>query len=127
MRLSGEGADYTLFLSAHSNPQELKTEESASVYAASWIEIHAAGQKPKIISIRAKVSHKPRGQTLAEHERHYGVRDFYRFLTFVDLNGDDRNEVVVYEAQSDATDIHVYTWDGRTLIKVLSTHKPHSI
>jgi hypothetical protein len=119
----GDGRTQTL-VCAHSDPGALKDDQAGDVYAVALLNYGPKGAE-KTIALRSQTSHKPASQTLQDHERYYGKRDFLRFIAFDDIDGDGRQEIVLYAAQDDATRIDVFTFDGRRVKKVLSAYKPH--
>ena len=60
---------------------------------------------------------------IQRHREVNGTLDFYRYVACMDLNGDGRPEIVLYRAQSDATVVDVFTWEGTRPAKVLSVYK----
>ena len=121
--LLGDGRLETL-ICAHSDLGALKDDQASDVYAVALLRYETKGSQ-KTIALRSQTSHKPASQTIEDHEKYYGKRDFLRFVAFHDITGDGRLEIVLYSAKDDATQIDVFTFDGRCARKVLSADKPH--
>ena len=121
--LLGDGRLETL-VCAHSDPSALKDDQAGDVYAVSLLNFGPAGSE-KTIALRSQTSHKPAAQTREVHEGFYGKRDFLRVIACHDIDGEGRQEIVLYAAQDDATQIDVFTFDGHTIKKVLSAFKHH--
>jgi hypothetical protein len=120
----GREGENEVILMAHSDAKAMTTEGEAAVYAVALLLLKDHG-KEKILSLASQTSFKPAGRTREEHEHLYGTRDYLRLVTALDLDGDGRPEIVLYDAKDDATQIDVFTFNGRRLRKVLSTYKPN--
>lgn len=112
-----------LLLCAHSDASALQDDVASPIYAVALAVVRQEG-KDKTFALASRTSYKPASQTIQKHKEFYGSRPFYRFVAFMDLNGDGRPEMVLYEAQSDATTIDIYLWKGKTPARVLSAYKP---
>jgi hypothetical protein len=121
--LDGDGQTETL-LCAHSDMKALADDKEAYIYAVALLRIGVPG-KEKTIALASETSRKPATRSIEEHEHLYGTRDYYRFISFHDIDGDGRKEIVLYRAKDDATQIDVFTFDGRHKKKVLSAYKAH--
>jgi signal peptidase I len=121
--LDGDGQP-EIVLCAHSDLKALKDDESGDIYAVALVHRIGPG-KEKTFALASQISHKPAWQTTDEHKRFYGRRDFYRLLAFHDINDDGKREVVLYRAKDGATQVDVFTYNGRRVRKVLSTFKHH--
>jgi len=121
--LEGQGREEAVLL-AHSDASAVSTEHEAAIYAVAllWWNDHG---KEKVLPLAGQTSFKPAGRTLEEHEHLYGTRDFLRLLAAVDLDGDGWKEIVLYDAKDDATQIDIFTFNGRRAKKVLSAYKPN--
>ena len=118
------GARDAVVLVAHSDESALSKEKEASIYAIALLEWNDRGQE-KILALASQTSFKPAGRTREEHERLYGTRDFLRLIAAVDLDGDGWKEIILYDAKDDATQIDVFSFNGRRIKKVLSAYKPN--
>ena len=118
--IEGHGRDAALLV-AHSDASAMSTEKAGDVYAVAilWWNDHG---KEKIFELASQTSHKPAGQSVEEHQKYDGVRDFLRVLCAVDIDGDGWKEIVLYRAKEDAAEIAIFHFDGR-LRKVLSAVK----
>jgi hypothetical protein len=119
----GPGRDAAILL-AHSDARAMSTEKEAAVYAVALLCWDDHG-KEKILPLVSQTSFKPAGRTREEHERLYGTRDFLRLVAAVDLDGDGWKDIVLYDARDDATQIDVFTFNGRRVRRVLSAYKPN--
>lgn len=119
----GPGQDAAVLL-AHSDAGALSTEKEAAVYAVALLCWNDHG-KGKVLPLASQTSFKPAGRTREAHEHLYGTRDFLRLLAVVDLDGDGWKEIVLYDAKDDATQIDVYSFNGRRARRVLSAYKPN--
>jgi len=111
-----------LVLAAHSDMSALRDDQEADIYAVALLHKEKPGHE-KTISLAHQLSHKASHETISEHEQHYGTRDFYRIIALHDIDGDGRREIVLYRAESDATQIDVYTVKGRHKRHRLSAYK----
>jgi hypothetical protein len=111
-------------LVAHSDASAVSTEHEASVYAVALLRRNDHG-KEKVLPLASQTSFKPAGRTREEHEHLYGTQDFLRLVAAVDLDGDGWKEIVLYDAKDDATQIDVFTFNGRRMRRVLSAYKPN--
>jgi hypothetical protein len=121
--IEGHGREEVILM-AHSDAKALTTEKEAAVYAVAllWWNDHG---KEEVLPLACQTSFKPAGRTREEHEHLYGTRDFLRLVAALDIDGDGWKEIVLYDAKDDATEIDVFSFDGRRLRKVLSTYKPN--
>jgi signal peptidase I len=121
--VEGQGREETILV-AHSDAGAIPTEQEAAIYAVALLSWNDHG-KAKVLALASQVSYKPAGRTREEHERLYGTRDFLRLVAAVDIDGDGWKEIILYRAKDDATQIDVFTFNGRRLKKVLSAYKPN--
>jgi signal peptidase I len=119
--ITGDGLAETFFC-VHSDESALKDDEAASIYAVAFVRV-MVGQDEKLIPVASQTSYKPAHRTVAEHKIFYGSRDYYRFITFMDIDGDGRQEMVLYRAKSDATQVDVVALDGATVKTVLTAYR----
>ncbi len=119
--LDGDGK-MDFVVCAHSDSKAVKEDESAAIYAVSLVFWGTEG-KQKITKLAAQYSCKPARRSIEEHERLYGTRDFYRIIAIHDIDGDGRQEVALYRAKDDATQIDIFTFKGHHRHKVLSAYK----
>jgi hypothetical protein len=122
LNLTPDGTDYLLFLSAWSDPKTFQDGIAGARYTMSLLYRHARG-RDKTFTLESQTSFKPAHRTVEEHEHFYGTADQDRFVTFVDLNGDGKNEMVLYVAHQHALTVDVFTFDGKTPRKVISVDK----
>ena len=121
--LDGDGQPETV-LCAHSDLKALTNDKPGDIYAMALV--HRAGPgREKTIALASQISHKPAWQTTDEHKQFYGKRDFFRLVAFDDINGDGKREIVLYRAKEGATQVDVFTYDGRRVRQVLSSYKAH--
>jgi len=113
-----------VLLIAHSDASALSTEQEAAVYAVALLRWNDHG-KEAILPLASQTSFKPAGRTREEQEHLYGTRDFLRLVAVVDIDGDGWKEIVLYDAKDDATQINVFSFNGRRLRKALSVYKPN--
>jgi hypothetical protein len=73
----------------------------------------------------SQTSFKPAGRTREAHEHLYGTHDFLRLIAAADIDGDGWKELVLYDAKDDATQIDIFSFNGRRLHRVLSAYKPN--
>jgi hypothetical protein len=107
------GGPRAVLVCAHSDASARRDDQPAAVYAVALLQVAQDGIW-KDFPLAQQTSFKPAFRSIEEHERLYGRRDFYRFLSCLDINGDGRKEIVLYTAQEDfATQIDVFTFDGR--------------
>lgn len=121
--LDADGSPESLFC-IHSDRQAMRDDAPADIYAAALLVPGKSGAEAPIALV-SQTSHKPASQTREDHERFHGVRDFYRYIAFWDIDGDGKKEIVIYMARDGASDIRVFTFDGRTAHQVLSAYKAH--
>jgi hypothetical protein len=121
--VSAQDSEETLLV-AHSDADALTDEKEAAVYAVTLLCWKDHG-KEKILPLASQTSFKPAGRRIEDHERLYGTRDFLRILSALDVDGDGWREIVLYRATDDATQIDVFTFNGRRLRRVLSAYKPN--
>jgi hypothetical protein len=121
--VEGNGQPATL-ICAHSDIQAMTDDQEASVYAVALLRVGPPG-KEKTFALASQTSFKPASRTIEEHERLYGKRDFLRFIAFHDIVGDSHKEIILYRSKDGATEVDVFTFDGRRLRQVLSAEKPH--
>jgi signal peptidase I len=121
--LDGDGQP-EIVLCAHSDLKALKDGQAGDIYAVALV--HRAGPgKEKTFTLASQVSHKPAWQTIDEHKRFYGKRDYFRVLAFHDIKGDGKREIVLYRARDGATQVDTFAYNGRGVRKVLSAFKHH--
>lgn len=119
--LEGSGRTERL-ICAHSDLKALRDDQPGAVYALALL--HTPAPQEKTIVLAGQYSYKPAGQSIEEHRRYHGPRDFYRFIAFHDIDGDGRKEIVLYRAKEDATQVDVFIFDGRRARHVLTAYKP---
>jgi signal peptidase I len=119
--IEGHGRDEALLV-AHSDASALSDDKAADVYAVALLWWNDHGQE-KVLPLASQTSHKPAGRTLEEHEKYHGKRNFLRILCAVDIDSDGWNEIALYRAKDDATQVDIFHFDGRRLRKVLSAEK----
>lgn len=117
----GHGREEALLI-AHSDASVLSDDKEAAVYAVALLWWNDHGRE-KVLPLVSQTSFKPAGRRVEDHERLYGTRDFLRLLSAVDIDGDGWKEIALYRAQEGATQIDVFTFDGRRLRRVLSAFK----
>jgi hypothetical protein len=115
--LLGDGQKETL-ICAHSDPKDLRDDAKTVVYALALLHFGK-----KTIALEKQAAFKRADLTIDEFERTHGKRDSFRFLAFHDIDGDGRKEIVIYRAKDAATQIDVFTFDGRRARQVLSAYK----
>jgi hypothetical protein len=120
--LDGDGSVETL-VCAHNDASAVKDDQAADIYALALLFTSQKPDKPVVLA--QQTSHKTSRQTMDQHEHYYRKRDFYRFLSFVDVTGNGKLEIAFYNAKDDATEISLFTFDGKSVSKVLSAYKPH--
>jgi hypothetical protein len=115
--LDGDGAPEQLYV-AHSDDHALADNAAGNIYAVALLV-----KNHKTIPLESQCRVKPAHRTKAQDEALYGVRDYLRFVTFIDLNDDGRKEIVIYDAKKDATQVDVFSLDGARVRKVLSAFR----
>jgi len=118
-----QGQDEAVLI-AHSDAGAVSTEHEASVYAVALLRWNDHG-KEKVLPLASQTSFKPAGRTREEHEHLYGTRDYLRLIAAVDIDGDGWKEIILYDAKDNATQLDVFTFNGRRLWRVLSAYKPN--
>jgi hypothetical protein len=116
--VTGDGQDETLAV-AHSDESALRDDVEAFVYAIAIVA--ESGKEPVVVA--SQTAYKPARRSIEEHQRLNGTRDFYRFIAIVDLDGEGAREIVLYNAERDATQVEVFTLDGASLKKRLTTER----
>jgi hypothetical protein len=111
-------------LIAHSDQSAVSKDREADIYAVALLYWSDHGHA-RVLPLASQTSFKPAGRTREEHEHLYGTRDFLRLVAAVDIDGDGWKEIVLYDAKDDATQIDIFSFNGRHLKKVLSTYKPN--
>lgn len=119
--LNGDGQDETL-ICAHSDDKSLRDDQAAAIYALALVHAGSA-EKGKTIKLAGQYSYKPAHQSIEDHLHEYGTRDFYRFIAITDIDGDGHEEVALYRAKDDATQIDLFTFKKLRRQKVLSAYK----
>lgn len=109
---------------AHSDTQELKDDAATPVYAIAFVQIEG---QPKAKILTRQVAYKPKAQSVAQHEQYYGTRDFLRFVSAIDIDGDGRKEVVVYVAKRGTTQMQVFSFNGKRFNKVLESFNHYDL
>jgi signal peptidase I len=119
--VEGDGREEALLI-AHSDASALSDDKEAAIYAVAllWWKDH---DREKVFPLIRQTSFKPAGRTIAEHEQHYGSRDFLRCIGVVDLDGDGWKEIAIYRAKDGGTQIEIFKFNGKRLKKVLSAYK----
>jgi hypothetical protein len=122
VKLSPDGPRAFL-VCAHSDASALRDNEAAEVYALALLFVETATGW-KSFSLAQQTSHKPASRSIDDHQRLNALRDFYRVLACLDIDGDSRKEIVLYTAKEGfASQIDVFTFDGSRLKNVISTFK----
>jgi hypothetical protein len=108
---------------AHSDAKAMQNHQASPVYALALLLVPDA-KGWKTFPLELQKSFKPAFRSIDEHERLFGIRDYYRFLSCLDIDGDGWKEVVVYDAQEHyGTQIDVFSFDGRRITKRISAFK----
>jgi signal peptidase I len=122
MDLDGNGQTETL-LCANSDLSALRDDAEGVVYAIALLHFKR-GNDEKTVTLTAKTSIKPARRSMDAHEHLNGKPEFDRLIAFPDIQGDGHHEIVVYRALDEATEIEVFTFNGKRVRKVLDAYKP---
>lgn len=110
-------------LCAHSDASALRDDQPSAVYAVALLQV-ADGGKWKNYPLVQQTSFKPASRSIDEHQRLYAQRDFYRFLSCLDIDGDGWKEIVLYIAKEGfGTQIEVYSFNGHRTRRRISAFK----
>jgi|GEM_PF-4120247 len=123
LRLPGHESEPAIFITAASDPKALQDQMAGVRYALALMHVHHAGRE-KTFTLASQVSYKPANRTVEDHNRLYGTPDRDRFITFVDLNGDGQNEIVLCLTHRAAVTLEIFTWNGKAPRKVISVESP---
>ncbi len=119
--IEGDGRKEALLV-AHSDASALTDDNAAAVYAVVLLWWNDRGRE-RMLPLVSQTSIKPSRQTIEEHERRYGPRDFLRCVSAADIDGDGWLEFTIYRAKEGATQIDVFKFNGKRLRRVLSAYK----
>jgi len=119
--LAGDG-QLEKVVCAHSDMKAIVDNQPAAIYAVALI-ISGPPGKEKMKALAKQCSFKPASQSIEEHEHFYGTRDFYRIIAIHDIDGDGAQEIALYRAKIDATQIDVFTFHKGRPYKALSVDK----
>ena len=106
------------FYCAHSDDDRVTAQDAANIYA---IAIMVKGGRTEPLA--SQTWFKPAGRTKADDATYHGTRDYLRFISFMDIDGDGRKEIVLYRAKTDATQIDVFHLDGVHVKTVLTAFR----
>jgi len=118
--LLGDGKTEEL-LCAHSDESALRDDQPAAIYAVALLRAGAPGRE-QTFTLASVTSYKPADESIADHRRYFGHRPFFRWLAFVDVNGDGREEIALYRAEPERTGVRLFTWNGRKAEAVLCNY-----
>ncbi len=112
-----------ILVCAHSDESALRDDMPAAVYALALLEIYEGGTW-KDFPLAKETSYKPASRSIEDHERLNGQRNFYRFLSCLDIDGDGWKEIVLYDSKPGfGTQIEVHSYNGRRTKCLLSAFK----